>query len=665
MIDENEAGRQPLLNDATIVLRAPTQVWSDATGDMGDAAIHGVYHADTRVLSAARLSVGGQRPETIATQPRGASGITHVALLRGLDDPTPDPRVRLERVRDVTAGEITERLVVRSGLREQLLVPLRLELAPDASSMAHVKAGAPASADVPVDDGGGAWRAGGVQVALHAPGARVSVENGVTAIEWQLTVPPHGSAEALWALQMIEDAPVVADAIRPAPWQDVSVATGDTRLARWIETSLADLDALRMTLARLPGEEFLAAGAPWFFTLFGRDSIWAARFLLPLGTELAASTLRVLAALQGDDVDAATAEQPGKIMHELRADTLEMPGEGISLPPLYYGTIDATALWVCLLHDAWQWGMPADQVEKLLPTLEAALAWLRDHGDSDGDGFLEYVDETGHGLANQGWKDSGDSVQWKDGSLAEGPIALCEVQGYAFEAAIGGAELLDAFERPGGDDWRSWAANLKRRFAEAFWLEDERGRYPAIALDARKRPVDTVTSNMGHLLGTGILGDGDAAAIAARLASPQLDSGYGLRTMSTESAGYWPLSYHGGAVWAHDTAIAARGLGVEGFDDEAGNLIRGLMAAAEGFDYRMPELHSGDAISEATRPVPYPAACRPQAWSAAASIQALATALGLRPDGDRLVSKPLHSAPAGTITLSGIRLGDRRLDVGG
>ncbi|MCU1527033.1 MAG: amylo-alpha,6-glucosidase [Frondihabitans sp.] len=380
-----------------------------------------------------------------------------------------------------------------------------------------------------------------------------------------------------------------------------------------------------------PDDVFLAAGAPWFFTLFGRDSIWAARFLLPLddGLLLAGGTLRVLAGLQGHTRVAETAEQPGKIMHELRSQTLTIPGEGISLPPLYFGTVDATALWICLLNDAWHWGLPDDQVRALLPHLEAALAWMRDYGDSDGDGLLEYVDETGHGLSNQGWKDSGDSVQWRSGELAEGPIALVEVQAYAYEAALAGARILEHFERPGAASWRDWAARLQARFNESFWIQDPQGDYLAIALDAHKRPVDTVTSNLGHVLGTGLLTEAQAASIAARLVSPELSSGFGLRTMSTDSAGYWPLSYHGGSVWTHDTAIAIQGLARDGFAAEATQLAEGLLRAVPAFDYRMPELHSGDDARELPRPVPYPAACRPQAWSAAASVAVWAALEGV------------------------------------
>ena len=341
----------------------------------------------------------------------------------------------------------------------------------------------------------------------------------------------------------------------------------------------------------------------------------------------------------------------------------------ITLPPLYYGTVDATPLFICLLHDAWRWGLPDDEVRALLPSLEAALGWMRDDGDADGDGLLEYIDRTGHGLANQGWKDSGDSVQWRDGSLAQGPIALCEVQAYAYEAAMGGAAVLDAFGRPGADEWRAWAARLRDAFHAKFWVTDpercgELGPYPAIALDAQKQPVDTVTSNLGHLLGTGLLNAEQSALVAARLGSPELDSGYGLRTMSTDSAGYWPLSYHGGSVWTHDTAIAVLGLAREGHDAVATSLARGLLRAAEGFDYRMPELHSGDTVSEASRPVPYPASCRPQAWSAASSVAVLTAALRLTPDAaaGTIASSPLHGL--GLVAARGLRVGDHSVDVG-
>ncbi|HSP51883.1 MAG TPA: glycogen debranching N-terminal domain-containing protein [Cryobacterium sp.] len=668
---------QPLLHDSAIVLAAPTQAWSRSDGQT-EKPIHGLYHADTRILSGWSLLIGGQTGEAIGHAQRGAGAVTFTSLLRHLDDRTADPRLRLEVTRTVTAGRMTERVEIISGLEQAVETTVSVRLTPDFADMQTVKAGLagaaerdafggadlPAAADVTVTEA-----SGGIRLSTGTVSALVSVgDDGVLAGStaqadtevtgtWAVTVPAKGSVTVEWSVDIAHAATVVQGASGLPEWAGVSVRSGDARLGRWVARALDDLTGLRMATRESPDEPFLAAGAPWFFTLFGRDSLWAARFLLPLGTEIAGSTLRLLAQLQGTKSDTETAEQPGKIMHELRPDVFSMPGESLSLPPLYYGTVDATPLWICLLRDAYRWGLAPDEVEALLPALEAALGWMRDFGDSDGDGFLEYVDITGHGLANQGWKDSGDSIQWRDGSLADGPIALCEVQAYAYEAYIGGAELLDAFNRPGGDAWRARAEALQARFRESFWIDSPDGRYPAVALDAFKRPVDTVTSNIGHLLGTGLLSAEESALVAARLVSPQLNSGYGLRTMSTDSVGYWPLSYHGGSVWTHDTAIAVAGLGRAGFGAEAGILIEGLLAAAESFDYRMPELHSGDASSAVAQAVPYPAACRPQAWSAAAAVSVLGTVLGLEPDPatGHVTSTPISPAIVGDVTVRGLR----------
>ena len=356
---------------------------------------------------------------------------------------------------------------------------------------------------------------------ISAPGAAIATEGDGVSIDWPIRLEPGESVEVSCSIGLHDPSLVVRGVPRPPGWV-VPRAGGDPRLQRWLDSALADLDALRLSLPDRPEEEFFGAGAPWFLTLFGRDSLWAARLALPVDRRIAASTLRVLARFQGERTDAESAQQPGKILHELRGEPLEMPGEGIVLPPVYYGTVDATALWVCLLADAWRSGMPQDEVRELLPALRRALDWLLHQGDSDGDGFVDYIDESGHGLANQGWKDSGDSIQWRSGELAVGPIALCEVQGYAYEAALAGAGLLDHFGEQGGDELREWAARLKARFAASYWVETPEGRYPAIALDAHKRPVDTLTSNIGHLLGTGILEPPEEAAVAALLTGPTM-----------------------------------------------------------------------------------------------------------------------------------------------
>ncbi|MDQ1129219.1 glycogen debranching N-terminal domain-containing protein [Microbacterium sp. SORGH_AS_0888] len=611
---------QPLLHDQHVILRAPVQAWQGPDGSMGDAPIHGLYLGDIRLISHLRLRVGGASGEHVAIAEDAADRAVFVSLVRQLDDADADPHLRAVRTRTVTASGLREGVRLESALADPLRTTVEIALSSDLAAMDLVKSGR--SGDPAAFELAGTtahWGRDAVRVAVTAEGARLRVDGDLLVLTWDIELVPGSAAEVEWRVEATDARAVVTAPTTPVPWSQPSVVDDD-RLRRWVERALGDLDALRLETTRAPGEQFLAAGAPWFFTLFGRDSLWAARMLLPLGTGLAASTLRVLARFQGRESVSDTAEQPGKIMHELRRDTLEIPGEAIALPPLYYGTVDATPLWVCLLHDAWRAGMPDAEVAELLPHLEAALSWMRDFGDSDGDGLLEYVDETGHGLSNQGWKDSGDSVQWRDGTLAQGPIALCEVQAYAYEAARHGADLLEHFGRD-GTGWRDWASRLRAAFHDRFWVDDPEGAFPAIALDADKRPVDSVTSNIGHLLGTGLLDAAQARLVARRLLSPALDSGYGLRTLATDAGGYWPLGYHRGTVWAHDTAIAIRGLAAEGI--APGPLIDGLLSAAAAFDYRMPELHGGDARSAIGRPVPYPAACRPQAWSAAAAVTCL------------------------------------------
>lgn len=308
--------------------------------------------------------------------------------------------------------------------------------------------------------------------------------------------------------------------------------------------------------------------------------------------------------------------------------------------------------------------MPAEEVAALLPHLEAALNWLVEYGDPDGDGLLEYIDSTGTGLANQGWKDSGDSVRFRDGSLATPPIALCEVQAYAHEAAVSGATLLDAFDRPGGDRYRDWAAHLREAFRRGFWATDEHGRYPAIALDTDKRPVDAVTSGLGHLLGTGLLDDDEERLIADRLLSPGLSDAFGLRTYATGNGGYNPLGYHVGSVWPHDTAVAVHGLARAGYPDQARHLAENLIAAGPAFDSRLPELFAGTARSESSRPAPYPASCRPQAWAAAASVALLQALLGLDADvpAGRVSIQPVASRLL-PLTVTGLRIAGHELSV--
>lgn len=655
--------RQPWMHDMKALVCAPAQLWCDPDGTMsgngvhaGAASIAGFYLADTRILSDIAVAVNGERPTPISWRRIRQNGGVVSMVARNIEGVTVDPQLRLDERRTVSADRLTESVDIRSVLDRDIDVEVSIAMRGDIATMQEVKGGVPSAAaaagavTMAAAGDGMTLDAGDLHVAIGpsadcgaAPDA-IGVDGLTGTATWRLTVPARGTVRI--GLQVVAMAPdmVVQAASTPCPWRDVAVCAADSRVSCWVRTSLEDLAGLRMAIPALPDDEFLAAGAPWFFTLFGRDSLWAARFLLPLTTRTAMGTLRTLAHFQATASDPETNADPGKIMHELRGEQLVSAGAfasaDMSLPPLYYGTIDATPLWIITLGEALRWGAPEDEVRALLPNLEAALAWLRDWGDCDGDGFLEYIDRTGHGLSNQGWKDSGDSVRWRDGRIAEGPIALCEVQGYAYQAAMIGADLLDRFGRPGGEAWRAWAAGLKTRFNERFWVDDGHGRYPAIALDKDKRPVDSLTSNIGHLLGTGILDEQGVRDVVARLTGPDMLSGYGVRTMSGECGGYWPQSYHCGSVWAHDSAIVMLGLAAEGYIDEAVRIAEGLVRAADAFGYQIPELYAGDAGEGG--PAPYPAACHPQAWSAASSVAVASLLLGLTPDGEgRPIDSPL------------------------
>ncbi|GIF18492.1 hypothetical protein BJ973_008550 [Actinoplanes tereljensis] len=622
---------QPLLHDLVPTIAAPTVALSGADGQIRPTGVQGVFHADGRVLSTAVLRLDDQEPEPIGYAPAGPGVTRFVSVARRLGDPIADPTIRVIRTRRVRPGAVDEEIEIASTATVPVTTTVTVETASDLAPLEVVRSGRQSGARL--------------DVTVHLDPART----------WQVSLAPGQSVVLRWSLT-VEDPKAVMFPGPRGEWSRPSVRADDRRLPRLVDRSLDDLAALRLTTAIDDGDTFLGAGVPWYLTLFGRDSLWAARMLLPLGTDLAVGTLRVLARRQGAKLDPETGEAPGKIMHELRRSDVHA-----SLPATYYGTIDATLLWISLLHDTWRWGHDATEIAALMPQLAAALAWLGEHADPDGDGFLEYLDTTGHGLANQGWKDSGDAIRFHDGRRATAPIALAEVQGYAYRAALDGAALLDAFDRPGGARWRQWAASLADRFRAAFWVNQ--GRHPALALDGDKRPVDSLTSNIGHLLGTGLLTAAEEATVAAALAGDDMSGAYGLRTMSSNDRGFAPLSYHCGSVWAHDTAIVAAGLARGGFTAEAMTLFDGLLTAAETFDFRLPELHAGDSRSDLSRPVAYPAACHPQAWSAAAAILMLQSWIGLTPDVPSGVIhlNPLPGAPA----VSGLRIAGHEVNFDG
>jgi glycogen debranching enzyme len=617
---------QPHLHDLITVLAAPTQLLSQRSGQIATSpdqqTAQGLIHADVRVLSGLALTVNGQPGEHLATFVDG-NRAEFIFLLRTANG---DARLRLDWFRLIEPGQLAERLMISSTLEVATEVDVRVELACDFAALCSIRAGTPTPPQAfpdPSSDRIG-WVHEHMALSLMAEGATMllSEDRCRLTLHWSATVPAHGVVNLPWQLNVQDAGSVVVAAPPPfkisePPLKITDLAdrpgTADDRLWPWLARSLDDLNGLWMATRDAPGDGFFAGGAPWYLTLFGRDSIWAARMLLPIDLGPARGTLRTLARRQGTGVDVDAAEEPGKIIHELR-DSTQRLGRA-ELPPVNYATIDATPLWICLLHDAWRAGLPSAEVTELLPALEKALGWLTDCGDADGDGFLEYIDASGHGLKNHCWKDSSNSIRFHDGRTAEGPIAVCEAQGYAYEAATAGARLLEAFGRPGAEHYMSWAAELAIRFRAKFWCGAGDDRYPALALDGAKDQVDSLTSNIGHLLGTGILNAEEELLIARQVASPALDSGLGLRTMAVTDAGYDPLSYHCGSVWPHDTAIVIAGLVRAGLTQYAGGLIEGLLGASVAFAQRLPELWSGEG-----RPVPYPTACRPQAWSAAAAV---------------------------------------------
>ncbi|HVZ17700.1 MAG TPA: glycogen debranching N-terminal domain-containing protein [Terriglobales bacterium] len=379
----------------------------------------------------------------------------------------------------------------------------------------------------------------------------------------------------------------------------------------------------------------IAAGIPWFATMFGRDSIIAAYQSLVLNPQLAVETLRILARRQGDKYDDWHDEEPGKILHEYREGEMTRSGE---MPfGSYYGTIDATPLFLILLSETWNWTADQELVQELLPAAYKALDWIDKYGDLDGDGFVEYLRRSKRGLANQGWKDSWDANIHRDGTVARPPIALVEVQGYVYDAKYRMASLLRAFgDSVRADQLKKEASDLAKRFEKAFWMPQH--SFYAMALDADKKPLEVISSNPGHLLFTRIIARERARAVVNRLMRNDMFSGWGWRTMSCEEKVFNPLSYHRGSVWPHDNSLIAHGMALNEFREPVKRLFTTLWQAALTFrDYRLPELFCGIQRREHDVPVHYPVSCSPQAWASGALFLILSSLLGIRPSAPRKV----------------------------
>jgi glycogen debranching enzyme len=403
--------------------------------------------------------------------------------------------------------------------------------------------------------------------------------------------------------------------------------------------SLVDLAALRFFTRTMPGHALPAAGLPWFMTMFGRDSIFTSLQALPFTPELAATTLRALGERQGTRLDDFRDEDPGRILHEMRYGEMTAFEERPHSP--YFGCADATPLYVVLLDEYERWTGDTKLVRDLEFEARAALNWIDEYADLQGNGYISYKRRNEKtGLENQCWKDSWDSISYRDGTLPGFPRATCELQGYAYDAKVRGARLarLVWHDPTFAHKLEREAADLKRRFNRDFWVED--GEYFAVALDADGRQVDALTSNNGHLLWSGIVDKSKAKAVAGHLMDKRLFSGWGVRTMADGEGRYNPIGYHVGTVWPFDNSFIAWGLRRYGFRAEAALVAEGILEAAEFFDGRLPEAFGGYPREMTKYPVQYPTACSPQAWSTGAPLLLLRTLLGLEPVGEHLIVDP-------------------------
>ena len=672
---------------AFTILEGSTFCISDEAGNL-DGATCGFFTSDTRFLSRFVLTVNGARPRLLSSAKVdyfSAAFYLRNPVAGGLD---PDA-VTIARERFIGDG-LQEHVVVRNHARRPVELELALEVATDFADIFAVKHhdftlgdpehAAPLPEPVPASMEDGvlvlADRDGSealTQIVFSEPG---EVDGG--SVRYAIALEPGAS----WALRV--DVVAAPDGRRTSPDAVERRFGGElsrvrASLAAWrmqvpqlratwdplalaFDRSVADLASLRMTDGRADAHLF-AAGMPWFMAVFGRDTLITCMQTLLFGPELARNALTALAGLQATEDDPDIDAEPGKIVHEVRN------GKGADAWfPCYYGTVDATPLFLVLLSEVWRWTDDAPFVRSLREPAMRALAWIDEHGDLDGDGFVEYRRRSARGLVNQSWKDSHNSQLFADGRAAEPPIAPCEVQGYVYDAKLRTAELAREVwrDRELAERLAREAAELAARFDEAFWC-DARGGYYALALDGEGRRVDSLTSNIGHLLWSGIVPEHRLDAVADRLMGDDLWSGWGVRTMSAADAGYSPLEYHNGTVWPHDNSLIAWGLARAGRWEEALRIVRRLVEAAAHFEHQLPEVFAGFFRLDTPFPIAYPTAARPQAWAAATPVLLLQILLGLAPN------RAMHAletvAPerlpswAGALRLSGVRAFDRPWNV--
>jgi glycogen debranching enzyme len=673
------------------ILEGSTFCVSDERGDIVEPTM-GFFAHDTRFLSRWALTINGARPLMLAS--RKVEYYSAAFFLRNpVVGDLENDELSIGRERFV-GDAMQEHIVVSNHSRRTIAFEVALELGNDFADIFAVKEydfalgdperAKPLPQPVPpvYEESDNQFVIAVQEENFHGLTQVVFSERGEASdstVTYQVELEPRES----WRLRAdvipsAEGMPIAAEIVERRFGDELarvrdSLAAWRLRVPQlrgsWDELmhtfgrSVADLSSLRMDEdPRLSGA-LPAAGMPWFMTVFGRDTIITCLQTLLFGPELAQNALAVLAELQATEDDASIDAEPGKIVHEVRH------GKGAQAWfPRYYGTVDATPLYLILLSEVWRWTDDAGLVRDLRDPALRALQWIDEHGDLDGDGFVEYNRRSPHGLLHQSWKDSGDSQLFHDGRHAEPPIAPCEVQGYVYDAKVRLAEIAREVwrERELAERLERDAEELRKRFDQAFWCE-ARGGYYALALDGNKEPVDSLTSNIGHLLWSGIVPPERVDAIVDQLMGEALWSGWGVRTMSATDTGFNPLAYHNGTVWPHDTSLIAWGLARYGRWPEAHRIIRRMLDAAAYFDYQLPEVFAGFSRTETPFPIPYPTAARPQAWAAGSPVLLLQLLLGIEPDHRRHVLGTIAPddvpAWAGSIRLTGVRAFDRAWDV--
>ncbi len=626
---------------------------TDPHGDIAPAGVCslGLFHDDTRILSHYALAVKAGPAALLSAQIPSAFeaqidlAVNDLAFGGNRWDPRNVVHIRRQFV---VSDRLTERVTLTSYHRTPLDYWIEITFGADFADIFEVRgwrrAGRGQYYAPEVDRDRLAFGYRGRDgllvrsvVRFREPPDRLSA----TTAGWEVTLAGEQRVELEWDVspELGDDAPALPvrgfDDSRAAlgrvyrSWQE-RTSTWVTDNAEFDHLIRRASDDLRALYTEIDGDTVVSAGIPWYSTVFGRDSIITSLQALPLTPRIAVDTLRYLARRQGARNDPYTEEQPGKILHELRRGEMARSGEIPHVP--YYGSIDATPLWLILLHETWRWTGDEELVRGLLPHADRALEWIDSYGDRDGDGFLEYARASEKGLANQGWKDSGDGVPFPDGSLPEPPIALIEVQGYVYDAKLRMAEL---YESAGQDErateLRRQARELRERIRAAFWLE-EMGTF-ALALDGAKRRIATATTNAGHLLWSRVPTADEAARMTARFLEPDFFSGWGIRTLSAVHPVFNPMSYHNGSVWPHDNAILVLGMALHGHSRSALPVVKALYEAGIEADFqRLPELYCGMTRRSGSRPVGYPVSCSPQAWASGTMPMLMQALLGLYPE---------------------------------